>query len=115
MVAHIVLLKPRPDLSDVKRERLVAAFEHAVREIPTVRQVRVGRRVIHGAGYEAGMPDTADYLVAIDFDDVGGLATYLGHPAHDELGARFGDSLAGALVYDFEDVGLDALRSQNLV
>jgi hypothetical protein len=110
MVSHIVLLKPRPDLSDAQRERLVAAFERAVREIPTVRQVRVGRRVIHGAGYEEGMPDTADYLVAIDFDDVGGLATYLGHPAHDELGARFGDSLAGALVYDFESVGLGELR-----
>ena len=105
MVAHLVLLKPRPDLSDAQRERLVAAFERALREIPTVRHVRVGRRVIHGAGYEERMPDTADYLVAIDFDDVAGLAAYLGHPAHDELGERFGDSLAGALVYDFEERG----------
>ena len=111
MVSHLVLLKPLPDLSDAQRERLVAAFERALRDIPTVRAARVGRRIVHGAGYEQGMPDTADYLVAIDFDDAAGLAAYLRHPAHDDLGARFGDSLAGALVYDFEEVGLEALRN----
>lgn len=112
MVSHVVLLKPRPDLSAVERERLIAAFDRAVREIPAVRGVRVGRRVTHGAGYEAGMPDAADYLVLIDFDDVAGLTTYLGHPAHAELGDRFGDSLAAALVYDFENVELDSLRER---
>ena len=110
MVSHLVLLKPRPDLSDAQRENLVAAFERALREIPSVRQARVGRRIVLGAGYEERMPDTVDYLVAVDFDDAAGLAAYLKHPAHDELGERFGDSLAAALVYDFEDVGLDALR-----
>jgi hypothetical protein len=110
MVSHVVLLKPRADLSDAGRESLVSAFERAVREIPTVREVRVGRRFLLGVGYEAGMPDTVDYMVAIDFDDVGGLSTYLQHPAHTELGARFGDSLEAALVFDFESVGLDTLR-----
>lgn len=81
-----------------------------MREIPTVRAVRVGRRVAIGAGYDARMPDAADYFVLLDFDDAAGLLTYLGHPAHEELGARFGDSLAAALVYDFEGVGLEALR-----
>ena len=32
----------------------------------------------------------------------------LRHPAHEELGIRFTESLAGALVYDFEEVGLEA-------
>ena len=108
MVTHLVLIKPRLDSS--ARERLVAAFERALAEIPTIRNVRVGRRITHGAGYEAGMPDTADYLVMIDFDDADGLATYLHHPAHVDLGAHFAESLAGALVYDFEEVGLKNLR-----
>jgi hypothetical protein len=56
------------------------------------------------------MPDTADYLVSMDFDDVAGLAAYLEHPSHEELGARFTDSLAGVLIYDFEEIGLNALR-----
>ncbi len=110
MVSHVVLMKPRPDLSATDRERLIAAFERAVREIPAVRTVRVGRRIVHGAGYEVRMPDVADYLVTIDFDDAAGLAAYLRHPAHEDLGARFNDSLAGALVYDFEEAELASLR-----
>jgi hypothetical protein len=104
MLSHLVLMKPRPDLSTSDRERLIAAFERAVREIPTVQRVRVGRRITHGAGYEARMPDAADYFVMIDFEDAEGLATYLRHPAHEDLGTRFNDSLAAAFVYDFEDV-----------
>ena len=110
MVSHLVLLKLRPDLSPAGRERLVSAFERAVRDIPAVRGVRVGRRVVLGTGYEVGMPDTADYLVLIDFDDVDGVMAYLQHPAHAELGARFSDSLSAALVFDFEAVGLESLR-----
>jgi hypothetical protein len=110
VVTHLVLMKPRPDLVPAERERLIAAFERALTEIPAVRQVRVGRRITHGAGYETGMPDTADYFVAIDFEDVEGLAAYLRHPAHEELGARFTQSLASSLVYDFEEIELRSLR-----
>jgi hypothetical protein len=110
VVTHLVLLKPRPDLSAADREQLIAAFERAVTEIPVVRQVRVGRRITHGAGYEARGPDVADYFVAIEFEDTEGLAEYLRHPAHAELGVRFTESLAGALVYDFEGVALQSLR-----
>ena len=111
MVTHVVLMKPRPDLSFSDRHAFVAAFEYALRAIPTIRNVRIGRRVTHGAGYEQTAPDAADFLAAIDFDDLEGLQTYLSHPAHDELGARFGRSLSAALVYDFEVGGVEALRS----
>ncbi len=107
MVAHIVLMKPRADLAPADRQALVAAFARAVREIPSVRSVRVGRRVTHGARYEARVPDTADYLVVIDFDDLDGLQTYLRHPTHEELGARFSESLSSALIYDFEVSALE--------
>jgi len=102
MVSHIVLMKPRAGLSADNRRAFVAAFERAIREIPTVRSVRVGRRVKHGAGYELVSPDAADYFALIDFDDLAGLQAYLRHPAHDEVGARFGEALSAALVYDFE-------------
>lgn len=111
MLTHLVLMKPRPDLSAADRAALVDAFEHAVREIPTVRNVRVGRRIVHGAAYEAVAPDVAEYVAAIDFDDVAGLQAYLRHPAHDELGARFGQSLRSAVVYDFEVGGVEDLRA----
>jgi len=111
MVSHVVLMKPRVDLSDAERDALVAAFTRAAREIPSIRRVSVGRRVRHGAGYEASAPDAADYLVVIDFDTVGDLQAYLRHPAHAELGERFNDSLSAAMVYDFEVGGVDALRA----
>ena len=106
MISHLVLFRPRTDLSTSDRRSLIAAFTRAVREIPNVRGVRVGRRVRHGAGYEQTSPDLADVLIAIDFDDVAGLQAYLRHPAHDELGARFNQAMASGVVYDFE-VGSD--------
>jgi hypothetical protein len=102
MVTHVVLLKPRLDLTADERAAFVNAFERAVRDIPDVRGVRVGRRVTHGAGYEAGMPDTADFMAVIDFDDLTGLQTYLRHPSHAELGELFGKLLSAAWVFDFE-------------
>ena len=110
MVSHVVLMKPRADLTDAERDALLAAFDRAIREIPSVRDVRVGRRVVHGAGYEARVPDAADYLVVLDFEDLDGLQAYLRHPAHEELGARFNQSLSSALIYDFEMGGLEASR-----
>jgi hypothetical protein len=110
MVWHLVLMKPRPDLSIEDRRALLDAFDRACREIPTVREVRVGRRFTFGAGYEAVTPDAADYMIAIGFPDRAGLQTYLRHPAHQELGARFGHSLSSAMVYDFEETRLEDLR-----
>ena len=109
MVSHLVLMKPRPDLSADDRQALIDAFNRAMREIPTVRGVRVGRRITFGAGYEQSTPDM-DYVAVIEFDDVEGLQTYLRHPAHADLGARFGQSLSGALVFDFEESRLEDLR-----
>jgi hypothetical protein len=111
VLTHLVLMKPRPDLSAADRAVLVDAFERAVREIPTVRGVRVGRRVVHGAGYEAVAPDLAEYLAAIDFDDVAGLQAYLRHPAHADLGMQFGQALSSAVVFDFEVGGIEDLRA----
>jgi hypothetical protein len=110
MISHVVLMKPRPDLSEVDRRGFASAFEQAVRNISSVRSVRVGRRVLHGAGYETGNGLPADYLAVIDFDDLDGLRMYLEHPAHAELGARFATSLAGAMVLDYETGGIDLIE-----
>ena len=107
MISHVVLFRAKANLSHDEREGLVNAFEHAVQRIPTVRAVRVGRRVTVGAVYEQRSGDSADVFIAIDFDDVAGLRTYLEHPAHIELGERFNRAAGTALVFDF-DVTQDA-------
>jgi hypothetical protein len=109
VISHVVLMTPRADLSAADRRAFVAAFERALREIPAVRGARLGRRVIHGAAYEALALDAGDYLAVIDFDDLAGLQAYLHHPAHEELGTRFNHALSAALVYDYEVVGLEEL------
>ena len=115
MLTHLVLMKPRADLSPPEGQALIDAFEHAIREIPDVRDVRIGRRVRHGAGYEQSAPDAADYLVTIDFDDLAGLQAYLRHPVHGRLGVSFNSSLSSALVYDFEVGGVEELANLRAV
>lgn len=110
MVSHVVLFRLRPDFTDADRTTFVAAFEVAVRNIPTVRGVRIGRRVTFGAGYEQGVPGL-EFSAIIDFDNLAGLKTYLAHPAHQDLGARFNASIAQGLVYDYELMGADETRS----
>src|SRR5580700_324850 len=107
MIAHVVLLQPKPDLSFDDRRALLSAFERAVREIPSVLSVRVGRRILHGAGYETSAPASADYLIVIDFADISGLQAYLRHPAHEELGTRLGQAVSSVVAYDFEVGGME--------
>jgi hypothetical protein len=101
-------MSPRADLSSEERSAFIDAFQRAIRDIPAVKAVRVGRRVTHGADYEQLTPG-ADYLAVIDFEDLADLQAYLRHPAHEDLGARFGQSLRSALVYDFEVGGPEEL------
>ena len=102
MVWHLVLLKLREELAAVERRQFADTFRQAVSAIPSVRGVRFGRRLLHGAGYERLAPDAGDFVAIIEFDDRDGLQRYLAHPAHDALGAAFGELLSAALVYDFE-------------
>jgi hypothetical protein len=110
MISHVVLMKPKPGLPDEERRAFIAAFERALREITTVRAVRIGRRVVFGASYESTAGDAADYLAIIDFEDLTGLQTYLQHPAHEQLGALFYRTLSSGLAYDFEVGGLEMIE-----
>lgn len=109
MIAHVVLMRPRTDLSPDDRLGFLRALERAVREIPAVRAARIGRRVMHGAAYETTAPPL-DYVATIEFDDVAGLQEYLGHPAHQQLGELFGRLLSSAMVFDFEVGGIDEVE-----
>jgi hypothetical protein len=109
VIAHVVLFKPRADLTVDDRVGFLAALKRAVREIPAIRHVRVGRRVRIGADYDRLTAGTADFLAVIEFEDLEALRAYLSHPVHDELGRHFNTSLEAAQVYDFELVAADQL------
>ena len=108
MIRHIVLFRPRPDLSDDERSELAATLRSAIKTIPSVRRARVGRRVTHGRPYEQQMPVDYEYAAMLDFDDLSGLKVYLEHPAHEALATRFFKVLDESLIYDFEfEEGMD--------
>jgi hypothetical protein len=102
MLFHVVLFRPRPNLSAQETGDLIRAVEDAHRAIPSIRRFHVGRRVVHGAGYEALMRESLDYAAVIEFDDLDGLKAYLEHPAHRALGPRFMQSLESSAIFDYE-------------
>ena len=102
MIAHVVLFRTRADLAAKERDDLIAAFETALRDIPSIRRARVGPRVVHGRSYAALMKEDYPYAAIIEFDDLRELTAYLDHPAHGELAARFFSVLEVALFYDFD-------------
>jgi hypothetical protein len=110
MLSHLVLMRLRADLTAAERDRLAAAFEQAASGIPAVRNVRIGRRILHGAGYEQTGPEAPEYVVILEFEDLAGLRAYLAHPIHAELGARFRASVSSAKICDFETGGIEMLK-----
>ena len=117
MIVHAVLFRPKPGLSATDRRDLVDAFSTAIREIPSIRRARIGRRTRLGRSYEQLMRDDYTYAAFLEFDDVTGLRAYLDHSAHQELGARFFTCFEQALIYDFDMTGddhaLDALLRED--
>ena len=117
MLSHIVLFQPKPDLTAEDRRALVDALKRAFQSIPSIRRVRVGVRVTHGAAYEQMAAHDLTIGAVLEFDDLAGLQAYLAHPAHQDLGARFNSSAAVSSVYDYEMStveGVDDLLGRSL-
>ena len=102
MIAHVVMFRPRGDLTSAAQRTLAAAFEAALSGIPVIRRARVGRRVTTGRSYESLMRSDYPFAVVLEFDDRLALAAYLDHPAHAELARQFFDAFEDALIYDFD-------------
>ena len=103
MIVHVVLFSPRPDLSVGDRAALLGALESAAKNIPSIKRLKVGKRVKHSLpGYEQMMRDDYEFAVIIEFDDLEGLKSYLQHPAHAAAGNHFTSSASKALAYDYE-------------
>jgi hypothetical protein len=102
MIAHIVLFKPRGDVTDDDRRLFVDAIVRARREIPGIRRFHLGRRVLREASYAQAMPQDFAYAAVIEFDDLAALQAYLQHPAHDPMGSLFWKVSEATLVYDYE-------------
>jgi hypothetical protein len=101
MTIHVVLFRPRPDISDEQRDGLLEAMRVAARDIPTVRGFRIGNHIAEPVPYVISGFPSFPWLALLEFDDEAGLRTYLAHPLHRELGARFNATAEAAMIYDF--------------
>jgi len=111
VIAHVVLFRPRADLSIPDRRALIDAWATALREIPSIRRAHVGRRVRMGRSYEEMMRSDFPYAAILEFDDASGVRAYLDHPAHEAISTRFFAAIADTLIYDFEvEESADGLR-----
>ena len=107
MITHIVLLQPRPDLTEDQRLAALDTLARAAAEVPEIRSVRFGRRVKHGLpGYESRMSQDYEFALIVEVDDVPALTRYLKAPAHRALGDFFSRSTTAALAYDYNMTGV---------
>jgi hypothetical protein len=103
MIAHVILFKPKAALTAAERQSVIDGLKAAARGIPTIRKVRIGKRLRHGLpGYEQMMREDFEYAVIIELDDVEALKAYLAHPLHQAIGQHFTQSSSAALAYDYE-------------
>ncbi len=110
MVAHVVLLRARSTLGEAEREALLDAMRIAFTSIAEIRRVRIGRRILVGRPYETQMAEHFEYSAILEFDSEADLRVYLDHPQHQDLGRRFFEAAAAALVYDFTIVEPGGVR-----
>jgi hypothetical protein len=103
VILHVVLFTPRATLTAGEQNDLATALERALTTIPSIVSYRIGRRTRTGAAYDA-LPGSFEFCGVIEFADLDGLARYLSHPAHGELGRLFYLTSAEAFAGDFEAV-----------
>jgi hypothetical protein len=102
MIAHLLLFRLRAEVPPTEQLALIDAYATAIRDIPSIRRARVGRRILMGRTYEQAVRTDFPYAAILEFDDADGVRAYLDHPAHAEVATRFFAATAETLVYDFE-------------
>ena len=115
MLTHLVLFRPKPQLSPEDASRLIEALERAAREIPAIRRFEVGRQTASAPAYGAAPPPDLPFVAMVWVDDRAGLDAYLSHPAHQALGAAFNAAVGAALIYDLDTEDVQARGARWLI
>lgn len=103
MVIHLVLYEPNDGLSSDEMASFRAVLAAAVTEIPVIRNVRVGRTVDLGIGYEdRSTGQSFGYAAIFEFDSVRDLKAYMSHPAHTALAEQFWKYCKRTMILDLE-------------
>lgn len=115
MIAHVVLFRPKTDLSTMERDVFIDSLRRAIDGIPQIVRARVGRRVTLGTAYDALPGQDYPFMAILEFSTRADLAAYLAHPAHQALGEQFYTAAESALALDYafvDEITADALTSK---
>ena len=105
MIAHLVLLTPRPELAAADRAASIGALARAAASVPEILRFKIGRRIRHGLpGYEQVPQPGFEVVLMLELQDLAALKRYLAAPAHGALGHLFATATTEAAAYDYEIV-----------
>ena len=112
MIAHLVLLTPRAELSAADRSAAIGVLAQAASVVPEILRFRIGRRVRHGLpGYEQLPQPSFEVVLMLELQDVDALKRYLSAPAHMALGHLFATATTEAAAYDYQIVDAKDARA----
>jgi hypothetical protein len=101
MIAHVVLFRPKTELTGEERQAFVDALEQALTKIDLIKRATIGRRVTLGRLYDQAATDFT-FAAILEFASEADLRAYLDHPAHVSLGRQFYVASEQALALDYE-------------
>jgi len=102
MIAHVVLFRPKAQLTTDERSGFVVALEHALHNITGIHRARIGRRITLGRQYDQQNAESYPFVAILEFENEANLRAYLEHPAHQVLGEQFYLTAESALAFDYE-------------
>lgn len=103
MIIHLVLYEPRPGLTESEVTAFRSVLVEASATIPSIRQVRIGKTVELGLGYEnRSIGQSFGYVAVFEFESVAGLKDYLAHQAHAALAQQFWKHCDRTMILDVE-------------
>jgi len=101
VITHVVLFRPRRDMTIDEKRDLADAVRKACTEAPSVQRFEIGRIVDVGAGYAAKVGEsTYEYIAIIEFADRAGLMAYFDHPAHTRMAELFWKACESTAIVD---------------
>jgi Stress responsive A/B Barrel Domain. len=101
MIAHVVLFRPKRELTAEERQAFVGALEDALTKIDLIKRATIARRIVLGRLYDQGATDFP-FAAILEFATEADLRAYLDHPAHVNLGRQFYLASEQALALDYE-------------
>jgi hypothetical protein len=102
MILHVVLYRPRPDLSDRDKHAFLQALTEARHTVGSIRHFWVGRALSDSPAYLMSVSSEFPFVAIAAFADRVGLLEYLEHPTHAAVSRLFNGTAEAALIFDFD-------------